>query len=639
MLALVPFICVVMASAACWNRAPVDSRDIRIAWICGSIGAIAFAVAITEFASLLHIIGPWSMQLIWVTTAIVAMGIAFRYTAGLRPFLFATLKALGSTPVALICLCAIFCLIAIAAYATPPNNYDSLTYHLPRVLYWHQQGSLENFSTANLRQLEFGPLNALLFLNLFELSGSDNSFNFLQGGLAALVLLPAASYLMEYLGASHAGRRIALVAIAGTPMFILQACSTQNDLLVATFLTASISLATHLIRQSDLLYSVPVGVAAGLAILTKGTTLIWGLPLAFWLIYQGRHWGLRRGIAVLAIIASIVLVVNLGYVTRNLRLSGTPFGKFAEANRQRLTLDGTASVLYKNLTAHLTTWDRSFTNRIESEVRTLHKKILLLDIDDPRTSFANLPFRIPTQWLKEDFAGNPLQLTLLLVTLAVGAATFLRKIFRKETMPPTVGFSVALVAGLIMFSALLNSQWWVSRLMTPWFVLCLIACAPTWQNFVGWPGGVVSACCILCVAAFPWLLTNETRPLWGSDSVFYRTRDQQWFSAWPDRGPSTLAARDELLRLRPESVGFHFSGDVPEYPILRALIVLPQTPFIRHVGVTNYSNQGSIRTRPVTHILSNLTDAPTLTIEEHTYKRIWSHSHFNLYHLDTTAYP
>ncbi len=43
-----------------------------------------------------------------------------------------------------------------------PNNWDSLTYHIPRVHFYLAQGHLGHFDTLNLRQIYF-PFNATLF--------------------------------------------------------------------------------------------------------------------------------------------------------------------------------------------------------------------------------------------------------------------------------------------------------------------------------------------------------------------------------------------------------------------------------------------------------------------------------------------
>jgi hypothetical protein len=48
-------------------------------------------------------------------------------------------------------------LLGAMAAIFPATNWDSLTYHLPRVMHWLQQQSVEHYPTHNTRQIEFGP--------------------------------------------------------------------------------------------------------------------------------------------------------------------------------------------------------------------------------------------------------------------------------------------------------------------------------------------------------------------------------------------------------------------------------------------------------------------------------------------------
>src|SRR5260221_4823391 len=62
---------------------------------------------------------------------------------------------------------------AFPVVATPPNNYDSLTYHLPRVVAWLQQGHVGYFDAATARANAF-PGNAELgILYTVALLGRD----------------------------------------------------------------------------------------------------------------------------------------------------------------------------------------------------------------------------------------------------------------------------------------------------------------------------------------------------------------------------------------------------------------------------------------------------------------------------------
>jgi hypothetical protein len=45
----------------------------------------------------------------------------------------------------------------VLALITPPNMYDSMTYHMSRVVHWIQNGSLAHYPTSIGRQLFLPP--------------------------------------------------------------------------------------------------------------------------------------------------------------------------------------------------------------------------------------------------------------------------------------------------------------------------------------------------------------------------------------------------------------------------------------------------------------------------------------------------
>ena len=54
--------------------------------------------------------------------------------------------------------------LAFVAYVYPPNTYDSMTYHLPRVMHWAQDRSLVPYPTSIERQIQMQPLAELIYL-------------------------------------------------------------------------------------------------------------------------------------------------------------------------------------------------------------------------------------------------------------------------------------------------------------------------------------------------------------------------------------------------------------------------------------------------------------------------------------------
>ena len=63
-----------------------------------------------------------------------------------------------------------------------PYNWDSMTYHLPRIAYWAQNRSVEHYATNCVRQVSSPVLAEFVNLHVYVLSrGHDWFFNLLQG--------------------------------------------------------------------------------------------------------------------------------------------------------------------------------------------------------------------------------------------------------------------------------------------------------------------------------------------------------------------------------------------------------------------------------------------------------------------------
>lgn len=174
-----------------------------------------------------------------------------------------------------------------------PNNYDSLTYHLPRAMYYLGQGDLAHFDTGNPRQIYF-PFN----YNLLQLAGliygpPVQVVNFIN--LAAWLGAGLALYRLCRLCALGANAALAATWLTLTATQVLaQATATTNDLPTGAGLLAALLLALRwrtTRRRRDALLA---GLAAGLTIGSKLTVVFFfpaGGLLLLWL--AGQHW--RRG--------------------------------------------------------------------------------------------------------------------------------------------------------------------------------------------------------------------------------------------------------------------------------------------------------------------------------------------------------
>jgi hypothetical protein len=71
-------------------------------------------------------------------------------------------------------------LLGLTAFVAAPNTWDSMTYHLSRVMHWEQNQSLAFYPTSIDRQLHLGPFAEMFILNFQVLAGTDHLANFVQ---------------------------------------------------------------------------------------------------------------------------------------------------------------------------------------------------------------------------------------------------------------------------------------------------------------------------------------------------------------------------------------------------------------------------------------------------------------------------
>src|SRR5262245_27542477 len=135
-------------------------EDWRLSWLLANAGWGALLTLIVEGCSALRMLNAPALKACWV----IADGILFGVAAMLAkkrsalnwPHVTAWLKRLHTLSAwpadakwmlgATVVLAAFLFVLAIVA---PTTNWDSLTYHLPRVMHWVQQQSVEHFPTGN----------------------------------------------------------------------------------------------------------------------------------------------------------------------------------------------------------------------------------------------------------------------------------------------------------------------------------------------------------------------------------------------------------------------------------------------------------------------------------------------------------
>ncbi|SOD79503.1 ArnT family glycosyltransferase [Spirosoma fluviale] len=496
-----------------------QSAPIRYSFIDSLLVNTLVIIFLTEIASSLRELNETVMTLAWVGVAVCCTGWAvFQYNLGEGP-IRPRLSALSTVEKRLLWVVGIIsCLTLLTAFVYPPNNFDSLTYHMGRIGHWLQQQSVEPFATHIERQLYQPPLAEWIIMHTMLLSHSDLWANSVQW-LATAGCLVGVSLLSHQLGGSRA-IQIATVFMAVTiPMVILQSSSTQNDLVVSFYL---IVVALYLLRyyqEKRVGNLIWVGLALGAALLTKGTAYLYCAPLLFswgvlelrqlWLANTG--WQVRMyavyklGLRIL-LMAILSIGLNAGHYSRNLRVYGHPLTDPQTENvyvNQYHSAGMMVSNISRNLALHFgfpgVNWVAQRT------VEKLHQWIHVA-VSDSRTTFPGSSFRIPSLSNNEDNASSFIHFLWL-----TGSVIWL---IRRKKIPNRTQY--LLLAGLLactfgLFCAYLRWQPWHSRLHTTLFLMAspigAIWLVHVIEKGVRWP------LALFLGSATAFVMTNPIRPL------------------------------------------------------------------------------------------------------------------------------
>jgi hypothetical protein len=480
-----------------------DSISLRRAFI-GTMILLGVYVAISsEVLSLLHAISTAGVALSWlmlVLVALTARQAGHLFTRGWRRLKNALHRPPAYELVFIGLIGIVLMLTFLTGLISPPNNYDSLLYHLPRVAHWIQSASLSHHATAYINQLSFPIWAEEAILHTWLLGGGD-AFSFFVQWLAFVGCIVCVTEITRQLTANRLAQWLAAFFALSLPAALLQSSSTQNDLVTAFWFACLLLFLIIAIRR-PLSAGEMAGFAGSLALgmLTKATFYPYaGVPLVFFSILTIRRMGWKKAGKPLLLIALFCLVLNAGYWGRNLTTFGNLFGS-QEMISANLSSGVDAGILLNPF--------RNFALNLVTPSEPLNKQLFGWMFSSPGQGPEGFPpYWVIFSWNDEDYAGNPLHAILLVITLLILIIRN-KRISRHEWIYFTL---VSVSYGVLCFVIQYNPYF--VRYELPFF----IAVAPIFGAILGdWlkPKWVsLSLVFVLFLVSFPWLLINKTRPL------------------------------------------------------------------------------------------------------------------------------
>ena len=119
--------------------------------------------ASTELLSIPHWLERGPLAAAWLGAVLVGAGCLVVVARGRRAVLitaapgFVSLTLDWPERLMLLAIAAICVAICIVAVTAPPNTWDAMEYHLPRVFFWMQNHGVQNYQTPDYAQLVFSP--------------------------------------------------------------------------------------------------------------------------------------------------------------------------------------------------------------------------------------------------------------------------------------------------------------------------------------------------------------------------------------------------------------------------------------------------------------------------------------------------
>lgn len=461
---------------------------------------------------------------------------------------------------------------------TTPHNWDSMTYHLPRIAYWAQNRSVAHYATNCIRQVSSPVLAEFVNLHVYILCrGHDWLFNLLQG-MSYITCAVMVGAIAERLSCGRVCRFLAMLLFMSMPIAYAEALTTQVDNFAAVWMLFFVYRLLDYVdvkkaMRFDKITVCRVG-AMGLCVawgyLAKPSVCVGMVVFAVWLLIVCiRRKDRLRDLAGIFFSALPFVALPLApEILRNFR----SFGAYASPSAGAAQLVGTLQPSYlfvnmiKNLSFNLPT--RFVKNGHEIFTVFAEKAAELLSVELNAESISE---RGGAYMLHEagnygcDTAVNPMVFWLFLFCVLWAVLGF----GRKKWQGCCRGYFAAASVSFAAFCMVLRWEPFVSRYMVAYLaLLCPMIAAGIQMGTEGKRGrpfrrgivGVISLLCVLGAVS----LSRYHFDIWKGPA---RTRPYGYFTARYDEMAVYFPLADQIKSKQYDEVGLHLlKADDFEYP-------------------------------------------------------------------------
>ncbi|MGX5688868.1 ArnT family glycosyltransferase [Arcticibacter tournemirensis] len=598
-----------------------------------------FIVLSSEALSTINMFNYTGIVINWVIATTVMVAVAF-YVKSLKtiPEIIGYLKELvkeyklASTFVIIAVL-----LLLVQGIIYPPNNWDSMTYHMGRIVHWLSNNNIYPFPTSIYRQIYQPPLAEYWIAHICILASSDLFANAVQLFFFVAVIITALEIARE-LAFSKNAKIFLVLFIASTPEIVLQATSTQNDIVAAFFVLACCLFCIKAYKKDSFWNLLILGIIAGLGCLTKGTVYLYLLPVfLIWGVAMLQR-GLKRKkyviILKLALVPLLITILNSGHYYRNYQISNNFLGNDEQYFNEKQGIDIFFLNVIKNISLH---FGVPGLNEVTNKVITYLQDSFRQKIDDPATNWNGTSFKLEKWNLHEDYASNFFHTILIGICFIIILFHYkkLTTIQRMLLLFPFLEF--------VLFSGLLKWQPWNSRLQVPNF--CMFGL------MVGYISGdslipkseffktairltyvltlLFSVCVILFNPTRPYIALHKLTP-----ARLSMSREQKYFAFRRDDEQEYFEL-SSFIKRNINQTGIIMGGDTWEYPLFHDIFSDKSNPkVLPHLKVSNFSKNtpwNRIAGGDKLKYLLSENKSDTIHFNVYIYQKIKEYKNFSIY--------
>jgi hypothetical protein len=410
---------------------------------------------------------------------------------------------------------------------------------MARIVHWVGNDSVQYYPTHIFRQLYQSPLMEYMVMHVCVLNKSDVWAFGVQFCFYIFSMLAMAA-LMRPMRLKRHSIIVGVLFFLLLPAGILQASSTQNDLVTVFYFLAAVYFVLKIIGGNTRVENFFFwGLAMGLCIQTKATGYIYLGPLIIMTVpvLIKQNWGRRniRILNLLLLVAVVVVLVNCAMYWRNLQFNNSLLG--GDSAEREMLINNNHSVgvitgnILKNIGIHVGPYPF---NQLYARAVNFFEGAVIINGDG--INYLDIVFKgAPVLPVHEDTAYNTFQFVLILIALFI---LFLRLYKGKKVGFSPVWIMLLLLVSFFTFTIMLKWQPWHSRLHFPFFALGIVLLSylvdiiPTIQKFV------LRVLPLMMLLSLFVVVVNYTRPIISIPGVHKTAindlRYRQYFSNKPE---------------------------------------------------------------------------------------------------------